>query len=105
MKSSKLFCLVCTFFCASFAAAETPPALYSFDDIYRLALAGPVAQPGPLAAATTSEPTIRVASVQAPAQAEPRFTVEPLPGPKAWMLVLAGLAAAGWVAHRRLAQL
>ena len=43
------------------------------------------------------------------AQAEPvaaptefTFTITPVPGPGRWPLVLAGLAAAAWVAHRRL---
>ena len=33
---------------------------------------------------------------------EPRFTITPVPGPRAWVLLMAGLAAAAWVAHRRL---
>jgi hypothetical protein len=108
MKSAKLFCIGCALFgAASAALAQNPPALYSFEDVYRLAVAGPVAAGGALVPAELPEPALRPAAVvvQAPASAEPHFTVEPLPGPKGWLLLLAGVAAAGWVAHRRLAQL
>src|SRR5262245_34725915 len=104
MKSVKLLCIACTLFgAAEVAFAQTPPALYSFEDVYRLAIAGPVAS----APAPVSEAAIRVAAVetQVAAPAELHFTVEKLPAPQGWLLVLAGLAAAGWVAHRRLAQL
>ena len=93
----------CALGCCSAAAQEAPPSLYSFADLYRMtvnaapeapALAPPGAAPQFLAVA---EP--RVTAVIA---AEPRFTIAPVPGPKGWMLLLAGLAAAGWVAHRRL---
>ena len=70
------------------AAANAPQ--YSFADLYRLALAGP--------AAPAAETTIRVASAQPPAQ----FAVAEVREPRFWMLLLAGLAAAVWVARRRL---
>ena len=55
-------------------------------------------------APATPAPQIRVALATQDAfiAAEPRFTVSPVPGPKGWMLFIAGLAAAAWVAHRRL---
>jgi hypothetical protein len=87
---------------ASFAAsaAEPLPALYSFNDVYRLTVGGaPVGQPLPHA-----EVTLRVAVVES-ATAEPRFTVRQFPAPARWLLALAGLALAGWVAHRRLSYL
>jgi hypothetical protein len=80
--------------------APQHPALYSFADVYRLTVAGPM---GGLPVLETPEAPIRVA-VQATATSSPelRFSVAPAPQPDTWLLVLAGLAAAGWVAHRRL---
>jgi hypothetical protein len=81
------------------AADEAHPALYSFADLYRLTVAGAGADEirFPEFAA---EPQVRVAAAQ-PA-VEPRFTISAPNGPRGWVLVLAGLAAAAWVAHRRL---
>jgi len=78
------------------AAAANPPQ-YSFADLYRMALAGP-AVPAGVAAAPAAETTIRVASTQPPAQ----FAIAEVREPRLWMLLLAGLAAAVWVARRRL---
>ena len=75
--------------CSAASADDAQPALYSFADVYRLTVSG-------------AAPQVRVAAVQEALAAEPRFTVSPVPAPKGWMLLLAGLAAAGWVAHRRL---
>ena len=80
------------------------PALYSFNDLYRVTVS-----PAPYAAAqlpAAAEQPVRVAVVEA-APAEPRFcfTVRQLPAPERWLLVIAGLALAGWVAHRRLSYL
>jgi len=87
------------------AIAAQPPAhppLYSFVDVYRLTVAGPMAGPPPLE--TAPEAPIRVAAPQAQAQApEPRFSITVATQPDKWLLLLAGLALAGWVAHRRLA--
>ena len=77
------------------AAANAPQ--YSFADLYRLALAGPAAPAG-VAAAPSAETTIRVASIQPQAQ----FAIAEVREPRLWMLLLAGLAAAVWVARRRL---
>jgi hypothetical protein len=81
--------------------AQQHPALYSFVDVYRLTVAGPMGSL-PFAEAAPEAP-IRVAvqAVQTSA-AEPRFSVAPAPQPDTWLLIVAGLAAAGWVAHRRL---
>ena len=85
-----------TFQAAPGRTASLNPAQYSFADVYRLALAGP-AVPG-LAAAPAPE-TVRVAaSAQAPAQPAVAQAREPQP----WLLLLAGAAAAVWVARRRL---
>ena len=80
------------------ARLSAHPALYSFADLYRLAVGGPLA---PLASEAAPEAPVRVAVAQAQ-PAEPRFTVTPLTQPDKWLLVVAGLALAGWVAHRRL---
>ena len=86
---------------APVATGAQHPELYSFTDVYRLTVAGPM---GGLPIVETPEAPIRVA-VQAAVPAsspELRFSVAPAPQPDTWLLVLAGLAAAGWVAHRRL---
>lgn len=72
------------------------PAQYSFADIYRLAVAGPPA--AALPAAPAGDTPIRVAATQAPAQ----FSISEVRKPQLWVLLLAGLAAAVWVARRRL---
>jgi hypothetical protein len=77
-------------------AAAASPSQYSFADVYRLALAGPSAAG---LAAVPPETTVRVAaSTQAPVQ----FAVAEVREPRLWMLLLAGVAAAVWVARRRL---
>ena len=81
------------------ARAPANPALYSFADVYRLTVNGPMASS--LAMDAAPEAPVRVAVAQAQ-PAEPRFTVRPLTQPDKWLLVFAGLALAGWVAHRRL---
>lgn len=84
--------------CATAAAADDSAALYSFNDLYRLTVTG-TAPEMPAA----EMPTMRVAKVEAvSAPTELRFTITPVPGPGRWPLLLAGLAAAAWVAHRRL---
>jgi hypothetical protein len=79
-------------------ADDVHPALYSFADLYRLTV-GAATDEGRFSG-SAAEPQVRVAA-QASAL-EPRFTITPVPGPRAWVLVIAGLAAAAWVAHRRL---
>lgn len=80
-------------------SADEMPALYSFADLYRLTVAGAGADEIRFPELAT-EPQVRVAAAQA--AVEPRFTVSAPSGPRGWVLVLAGLAAAAWVAHRRL---
>jgi hypothetical protein len=81
---------------AALAAAPSHPELYSFADVYRLA----VGEAAPAAEAFEAAP-VRV-SIEPAAPASPRFSVR-RPGPvEQWLLFLSGLAAAGWVAHRRL---
>jgi hypothetical protein len=84
-----------------FANGAPPPhpALYSFVDVYRLTVAGAMAGL-PLVENATDAP-IRVAVAQGPS-AEPRFSIAAATQPDKWLLLLAGLALAGWVAHRRL---
>ena len=85
--------------CAVSRAGEEPaPALYSFADLYRVTVSAP-----PSAAFAFAEPQMHLAAREPQVAAAPRFTVTPVPGPGRWALLLAGLAAAGWVAHRRLA--
>jgi hypothetical protein len=81
------------------AAPPTHSARYSFVDVYRLTMAGAMAEE-PLPGVAPDAP-LRVA--MAPA-AEARFSIAPMRQPEKWLLVLAGLALAGWVAHRRLTQ-
>jgi len=81
------------------AAPDNVPQLYSFDDVYRLTVAGAAMADFPDAAGP-----VRVA-VSAPAAAAPAdfaFSVRRLPSPDRPLLLLSGLAAALWVARRRL---
>jgi hypothetical protein len=86
----------------SFQRSAVPPhpALYSFADVVRLTVAGPMS-PLPSGEAAAEAP-VRVAVARAPGGPEPRFAVRAVPQPDKWMLALAGLLLAGWVAHRRL---
>ena len=86
--------------CAAFATGarassyEPPhPSRVSFADMVRLSADAP-ALPEPVAGPR------RVAYTEA--ADEPLFTVRPVREPAWWLLVFSGLAAAGWVAHRRL---
>jgi len=82
--------------------AATQPAQYSFADLYRLAVAGPASVAGPAAPGffivSANDAPVRVAAPAAPAQ----FSVAETPKPELWLLLLSGLAAAVWVARRRL---
>ena len=77
------------------SATPTHPSLYSFADIYRLTVSGALPQ-------AAAETPVRVASVQASAAPEVQYSVIQMAEPGRWVLVLAGLAAALWVARRRL---
>jgi hypothetical protein len=86
------------------ASAVAPPhaSLYSFTDVYRLTVGAAIVGGFPLADGGAAESPVRVAVAQPQPGAEPRFSVSPVPKPEKWLLLLAGLALAGWVAHRRL---
>lgn len=88
--------------CSSAVADDAQPGLYSFADLYRLTVN---ATPEALVPAPAAAPQqIRVAAVMrdSVAAVEPSFTVTQASATRGWMLLLAGLAAASWVAHRRL---
>ena len=96
--------LACVVFSAS--AAEPLPAQYSFNDLYRLTVGqAPFGATQQAAETVPTQVGMRVAMVAAAASTEPRFTVRQFPAPERWLLVLAGLALAAWVAHRRLSYL
>lgn len=79
-------------------ALASHPALYSFADVYRLTVKGPAA------GLPTLEGTPDAIRVALRPQADgPRFSVSHAPERETWLLILAGVAFAGWVAHRRLA--
>ena len=80
-------------------ALAAHPALYSFADVYRLTVKGAVAG---LPAFHATPDAIRVA-VARPREAAPEFSVAREPRRETWLLIMAGVAFAGWVAHRRLA--
>ena len=103
------FLLACFFACAARAAGNdesfhgalqrgvaSPPSQYSFADLYRLAV-GQAAAPGYFIV-PVSEAQVRAAAAPAPAQ----FSVTDAPKPELGLLLLSGLAAAFWVARRRL---
>ena len=87
--------------CPAFAQQATP-SLYSFADLYRMTVNAVPEAPALAQTAAASQLRVSLTAPEFAAVAEPRFRVTPVPGPKGWMLLLAGLAAAGWVAHRRL---
>ena len=72
-------------------------ALYSFSDVYRLTVAGPALAEAPQAA----EYSVRVAAGE-PQAAGYVFSIAAVKEPQRWLLLLSGLALAGWVARRRL---
>lgn len=82
------------------AAAPPHPALYSFADVYRLTVSG--AAMGGFPAIAGSDASIRVAAAQGASAPETQFSVVSIAEPQRWLLVLAGLASALWVARRRL---
>lgn len=76
--------------------AAPQPSQLSFAELYRLTLAAPAAPGLPVLAAPDAP--VRVAASPLPAQ----FSVADAPKPELWLLLLSGLAAAVWVARRRL---
>jgi hypothetical protein len=89
-----------TFQAAVLATAPTHPALYSFVDVYRLTVSR--AAVGGFSGAAMSESPIRVAQTQPGLAPEPQFSVVGVPEPERWVLLVAGIALALWVARRRL---
>ena len=80
--------------------AALPPSLYSFADVYRLAVSGRALE-GPRFA--EPQATLRpVSRSRAQAAPEPSFRVSAPHDGGRWPLLLAGLFACAWVAHRRL---
>jgi len=78
--------------------ASVHPSQYSFVDVYRLTMSGPALAGFALVPANDSP--IRVAVAQTPAPVQ--FSIGAMPEPQLWLLLLSGLAAAAWVARRRL---
>lgn len=107
MKSFRAFLLWAALAGAAIAqpqAAKDPhPAMASFADIYQMTVnaADSLALEG-LAREQPAHGPVRVSSSSAPAAQEIQFRVTPAREPGGWLLLLAGLALAGWVAHRRL---
>ncbi len=99
MRSLALLLLCACAALAGTARADAPaahPDLASFADMVRLSAAAPL-----LAEPAVAQAPLRVTFVQ-PLAAEPRFSVRPVRESERWLLLLSGLALAGWVAHRRL---
>ena len=108
MRTPKLLLVAIAFSAGTVAAAESSfqprapqhPALYSFIDVFRLTVNGPIA--GVPGSDLPQGAPIRVAARET--SVEPRFAIGVTrKQPDKWLLLLAGLALAGWVAHRRLA--
>jgi hypothetical protein len=81
-------------------AAPQAPQLYSFDDVYRLTVGGAAmadfpASAGPVRVAISPE-------MRPQPQPESGFSIRAVPEAEGWLLVFSGLAAAFWVARRRL---
>ena len=106
MKSAALLLLL-AFSCTLPAAAQESfqgalqrsgaahPSLYSFADLYRIALGGPAAG---FSIAPANEAPMRTAT----AAAAPQFSISDAPEPQLGLLLLSGIALALWVARRRL---
>jgi zona occludens toxin (predicted ATPase) len=79
------------------AAAPTVPQMYSFADVYRLTVSGAAMADFPSAAGVQ-----RVAVTPQPQPEAAAFSVRAVPVPERSLLIFSGLAAAFWVARRRL---
>jgi len=108
MKSFRAFLLWAALAGAAIAqpgAEDANPAMLSFADLYALTVGGsdPAAYEESMKAAPASDTgAVRVAAAAAAHGSEMEFRVTPAREPERWLLLLAGLALAGWVAHRRL---
>ena len=76
----------------------------SFADIYRMtvSVSDPLALEDALKEQPAAEAPVRVSAAAVQAAPEIQFRVTPAPEAERWLLLVAGLALAGWVAHRRL---
>ena len=85
-------------------ARDAHPSMASFADVYRMTVGGQESVAFDEAVpARAAEAAVRVsAGAAAPAEAEFQLRVTPAREPHFWLLILSGLALAGWVAHRRL---
>jgi hypothetical protein len=85
-----------------------PPAhaaLYSYSDVFRLTVAGAAMADFPLAAVAEAPalPDAAVRVMQADAISGYVFSIRRVQERERWILILSGIAAALWVAWRRLA--
>ena len=107
MKSFRAFLLWVALAGAAIAqpqpSTQPDPAMASFADIYRMTVSGsdPLALEDTVREQATQEAAVRVSSA-VQAAPESQFRVTPAREPERWLLLVAGLALAGWVAHRRL---
>jgi hypothetical protein len=86
------------------APAATHPSMYSFSDVYRLTVAGVPFGGFRFVDAQAPLRVVSQAALSGPeAFAEPRFAVSAPSDGGRWTLLLAGLFACAWVAHRRIA--
>lgn len=97
---------------ALYAPLPAHASLYTFADVFRLTAGGaampeyPLAQAQniqvalPIAAASAQLPS--TASMAGQPQAAYTFSIGAVPERRRWLLILSGLALAGWVARRRL---
>ena len=77
--------------------APAHPALYSFADVYRLTVSGAALADFPL-----QDTLVRVAVSPQSAAPDNQFSINSVPEPERWLLLLSGIALAAWVARRRL---
>jgi hypothetical protein len=96
---------------ALYAPLPAHASLYTFADVFRLTSGGaamPEYPPAPLLQGTQNIPVAlaSAAAPTAPAAAQPQapytFSIGAVPRTERWLLILSGLAMAGWVARRRL---
>ena len=106
MKTLQTFVFLVLMGCMAGADAALPEgSLHSFADLYRVsvgtdyAVAGAQAQSIPVSFSVTPAAAAPAASVQHGTYV---FSTGAIPRPAPWLLLLSGLALAGWVARRRL---
>jgi hypothetical protein len=75
------------------------PSLYSFADVYRLTVGGPIST---MQASQLGESPVRVAVTQGAGAPEQQFSISAVREPGRWTLLMAGLLLMAWVAWRRM---